>query len=269
MVEMTARRDYEYDNAYNRALQSRIYNSLDGTEYAGLHENDDIKLFSYSPPIPPRDAEEGDTRRLIVAGQDDNLVTTIITNLCQEPELNLREMPFHVNRAFSIDVPLGNRGALTTGSPIIIRFDDQTAAEYGIDAQHEKPYWEAEHGTNLFFDHLNKNIQQKYRIAYGEEPPEPPYFTGYSFDREVVKPLYYDANPVTYVGNEWTFEYEIESGDHRKLLNLALNTGLGELNGLGFGFMNREEDVNDGTGSSAKNRSNAGNEHGIGSDSAS
>lgn len=249
MVEMTARSDYEYDNTYNRALQGRIYNSLDETEYASLHESNDVKLFSFSPPIPPRNAEEGDTRRLILAGEDDELVTTIITNLCREPELNLREMPFHVDRAFSIDVSLGDRGTLTTGSPIIIRYDEQTAAEHDIDTKHNKPYWEAEHGTGLFFDHLNKNIQWKYRIAYDEKPPEPPYFTGYSFDREVVKPLYYDQKSVTYVGNEWTFEYEIESGDHRKLLNLALTAGLGELNSLGFGFMNRSEDVNDGSNS--------------------
>jgi CRISPR-associated endoribonuclease Cas6 len=249
MVEMTARRDYEYDNTYNRALQSRIYDGLlDGTAYANLHEDDGIKLFSYSPPIPPHNAEEGETRRLIFAGADDELVTTIVTSLCREPKLNLYEMPFHVDQAFSIDVPLGNRGALTTGSPIVIRFNRQTAVEYDIKTKYDKTYWEAEHGTDLFFDHLNKNLQQKYRLVYGEEPPEPPYFTGYSFDREVVKPLYYDQKPVTYIGSEWTFEYEIESGDHRKLLNLALDVGLGELNSLGFGFMNRTEDINDGNG---------------------
>jgi CRISPR-associated endoribonuclease Cas6 len=247
MIEMTAQHDYEYDNTYNRALQSRIYNDLNGTEYAGLHEENAIKLFSYSPPIPPHNAEKGDTRRLIVAGQDDELVTTIVTSLCREPELNLYEMSFHVDQAYSIDVPLGDRGALTTGSPIIIRFGKQTAEEYGIETEYDKTHWETEHGTGLFFDHLNNNIRQKYCIAYDEEPPEPPYFTGYSFDRTVVKPLYYDSKSVTYFGSEWTFEYEIKSDDHRKLLNLALTAGFGELNGLGFGFMNRAEDVNDGT----------------------
>lgn len=247
IIEMTARRDFVYDNTYNRALQSRIYECLDGTEYAGLHEDDGFKLFSYSPPIPPRDGDEGDTRRLIFAGMDDGLVTTIIRGLCREPKLNLHEMPFHVDKGYSIDVSVGDRGALTTGSPIVIRFNEQTASDYEIETKYDKTYWEAEYGTDLFFDHLNKNIQEKYRVAYDESPPEPPYFMGYSFDREVVKPLPYDSKPVTYIGSEWTFEYEIESADHRKLLNLALNTGLGELNGLGFGFMNRSEDVNDGS----------------------
>lgn len=249
MIEMTARRNYTYDNTYNRALQSQIHNRLDGTEYAELYEDDDMRLLSYSPPIPPRNADKGDTRRLIIAGEDDELVTTIVTKLCQAPEVNLHEMSFHVERAFSIDVPLGDRRALTTGSPIIIRFGKDTAKEHDIETQYDKTYWRPEHGTNLFFDHLNGNIQHKYRMAYSEEPPPPPYFTGYSFDRKVVKPLPFGTETVTFIASEWNFEYEIESGDHRKLLNLALTAGLGELNGLGFGFMNRVEDVNDGTGS--------------------
>lgn len=256
MVEMTARRDYKYDNTYNRSLQSRIYQSLNGTAYSDLHENNDISLFSYSPPIPPRSAEEGDTRRLIIAGVDDELVTTIATNLCRNPELNLNEMTFHVDCAYSLRTSVGERGALTTGSPIIIRFQNQTAEEYGIETDYDKTYWEAEHGTDLFFDHLYKNIQWKYRLAYDEDPPEPPFFTGYSYDRQVAKPLYYDASPVTYIGSEWTFEYEVESADHRRLLNLALNSGLGELNSLGFGFMNRAEAVNDGTSTDTGTRGN-------------
>lgn len=250
MVEMTARRDFEYDNRYNRALQSRIHDSLSGTRYEQLHESNEMNLFSYSLPIPPRGGEEGDTRRLIFAGADADLVATITAGLCKEPELNLHEMPFHVDQAFSINVPIGDTGTLTTGTPIIIRFGEDEAEEYGIDTDYsESTYWRAKHGTDLFFTHLNKNLQYKYQRVYDEEPPEPPYFTGYSMDREVVKPLSFgkDAPEVTFIGYEWSFDYEVESGKHRKLLNLTLDTGLGELNGLGFGFMNRDEDVNNGS----------------------
>lgn len=252
MVEMTARRDFAYDNTYNRALQSRIYDALDGTKYDGLHNEDDVKLFSYSLPIPPRGGDEGDTRRLIFAGADDELVAAIVAGLCRVPELNLQEMPFHVDQAFSIDVPVGDAGTLTTGTPIIIRFDESTAEEYNIDTDYpDSTYWRAEHGTDLFFEHLNRNLQYKYQQAYDEEPPEAPYFTGYSMDREVVKPLSFgeQARDVTFIGHEWSFDYEVRNGKHRKILNLALDAGLGELNGLGFGFMNRDEDVKNGSDS--------------------
>ena len=251
MVEMTARRDFEYDNTYNRALQSEIYSRLSETEHEPLHEKKATKMISYSLPIPPRDCEEGDTRRLIFAGADEEVVTNVVAGLCQEPELNLHEMTFHVEKAFSIDVPIGDTGTLTTGTPIIVRFTESEADEYGIDTDYSKTYWRSEHGTDLFFTRLHRNLQFKYEQVYGEEPPEPPYFTGYSMDREVVKPLPFgeEDRAVNYIGYEWSFDYEVESGKHRKLLNLALDCGLGELNGLGFGFVNRDKDVNNGSDS--------------------
>jgi CRISPR-associated endoribonuclease Cas6 len=251
MVEMTARRDYAYDHTYHRPLQSRIYNELSGSQFDDLHNDTSIKLFSFSPPIPSRDGDEGGTRRLIVAGHDPELVTTAVTGLCSQPELNLYEMPFTVERAFSIDTPLGDRGELTTGSPIVVRFNQQTADVYDIQTKYDQTYWRPQHGTDLFLDHVYRNLQQKYRVAFSESPPDPPYFTGYSFDCTVAKPLRYDAEEVQYIGSEWTFEYDIESAEHRKLLRLALDSGLGELNGLGFGFVNRAKDVNDGRGENA------------------
>ncbi|MDG5762061.1 CRISPR-associated endoribonuclease Cas6 [Natronococcus sp. A-GB1] len=244
MIETTARRDFEYDNTYNRALQSRVYNCLRDTVYADLHEKTGIKLFSYSPPIPPRNATKGDTRRFIFAGQDEDLITAIASDLCKNPELDLYEMAFRVDRAFSIDNPLGEQGTLTTGSPLIIRFDQDSASEYNVETKYEKTYWQPEHGTELFFECLHKNLQRKFRLVFDADPPEPPYFTGYSFNRTVAKPLEFNDESVTFIGSEWSFDYEIRSGPHRKLLNLAFDCGLGELNALGFGFMNREVDVN-------------------------
>jgi CRISPR-associated endoribonuclease Cas6 len=247
MVEMTARRDYTFDHTYHRPLQGRLYTDLERSQFEGLHDDDRLKLFSFSPPIPPQDTEEGDMRRLIIAGHNPDLVTTAITGLCSTPELNLYEMPYTVERAFSIETPLGDRGEITTGAPIVIRFAQPTAEEYEIDTNYDKTYWRPPHGTSLFFDRLYDNLQQKYRLAFDEPPPDPPYFTEYSLERTVSKPLQYEAESVVYIGSEWTFKYEIESAAHRKLLQLALDTGLGELNGLGFGFVNRGIDVNDGS----------------------
>jgi CRISPR-associated endoribonuclease Cas6 len=247
MIEMTARMDYAFDNTYHRPLQSRIHDELNDSQFSDLHEDTDVNLFCYSPPLPPRDAEEGDTRRLIFAAHNPDLATAVAAGLCSTPELNLYEMPFYVDRAFSIDTPIGERGEFRTGSPILIRFSQHAAEEHDIETKYDKTYWRPEHGTSLFFERLRRNIQYKFRVAFEESPPEPPYFTGYSLERTVSKPLDYESEAVTYIGSEWSFEYEIESAAHRKLLSLALDTGLGELNGLGFGFMNRAEDVSDGS----------------------
>ena len=243
MIEARARRDFEYRNTYNRALVGRFHNDLGDGPYRELHEDDDIGLFSFTGPFPERDAEKGDERGLMFASHDPNHAAAVARNLCTDPELNIRGMDLRVVEAFAMDPRVGERGELTTGTPIILRFGDDYAEEYGVDSKYDRTYWRPKHGMPLFWELLNGNLQAKYRLAFEEEPPEPPYFEGFELERTVAKPLLYDGNEVPHVSHEFTFEYEVQSAAHRKLLNLALDAGLGGLNGTGFGFMNRVEDM--------------------------
>jgi CRISPR-associated endoribonuclease Cas6 len=47
---------------------------------------------------------------------------------------------------------------------------------------------------------------------------------------------------MTYVLSKWRFGYEVRDDDHRRHLNLALDTGIGGRNALGFGFLNIDEE---------------------------
>ncbi|WP_049968216.1 CRISPR-associated endoribonuclease Cas6 [Haloferax prahovense] len=242
LVKLRAERDFAYDNTYNHKLQGRLYNDLRDNGYGAVLD-EGPKTFSYSNIFPPRDAEAGDSRSLIFAASDQDLVTSVAYGLCSEPEVNIGEMPLRAEEAFTLDPKVGESGSLTTGTPIVIRFGTETAAEYGIETEYDRTYWRPEHGMDLFFDSLYGNLQKKYERVYDESAPSPPYFSGYSFQKVVPKPVTYADGDVTYVGTEWEFDYEIRSAAHRRILNLALDAGLGELNGLGFGFINRTEDI--------------------------
>lgn len=247
MIEMRARMDYTYENTYHRNLQARFYKEMVGSGHCDIHDRDVPGLFSYSAPFPERDACEDDRRRLLFAAYDPELITTVIRGLCDRPELNIGEMPLKVEEAYMLDPQVNERGELTTDTAVLIRFDQEMAEKYEINTNYDQTYWRTEHGMDLFFERLNENLQMKYHLAFNEEPPEPPYFTGYELECEVVKPIEYDSNAIPHIGHKWTFEYEIKNAKHRKLLNLALAAGLGQLNGLGFGFVNRVEDVNRGS----------------------
>jgi CRISPR-associated endoribonuclease Cas6 len=41
--------------------------------------------------------------------------------------------------------------------------------------------------------------------------------------------------------SKWRFDYTVRDDHHRRHLNLALDTGIGERNSLGFGFVNITE----------------------------
>jgi len=243
LITLKARQDYAYSNRYNHKLQGRIYRDLDEQGHENLHTEHGPKLFSYSNPFPPRDASKGDTRHLIFASPYSDLVTDVAHGFCSTPEVNIGEMPLEAQEAVTLDPKVEERGELTTGTPIIIRLTADEAADYDINSEYDRLYWRPEHGMDVFFDRLNENLQRKYRKYYDEEPPDPPYFGGYSLDRTVTKPVDFPDGDVTYISGEWTFEYELSGRKHRQLLNLALDCGLGELNSLGFGFINRGEDV--------------------------
>lgn len=244
LVTLTARNDHTYFNKYNHKLQGRLYNDLKQAGYENIHRDEGPKCFSYSNIFPPRDAEEGDTRRFIFASIDEELVTEVAYGLCSEPEVNIGPMAYKAEEAITLNPSVKERGTLTTGTPIILRMDAEDARQEGIDPEdYDRIYWRKEHGMDLFFDRLYSNLQSKYRAVYDDEPPDPPYFSGYSLDRSVAKPVSFADGDVEFIGGEWTFEYELQGQDHRRILNLALDVGLGELNGLGFGFMNRGADV--------------------------
>lgn len=242
LVKLQARRGFAYDNAYNHYLQGRVYNDLREGGHSDVLD-DGPKLFSYSNIFPPEDASEGDSRTFIFAATDPDLVTAVAYGMCSKSEVNIGEMPLTATEAFTIDPQINERGSLITGTPIVIRFGTETAADFGVDTEYDRTYWRPEHGMDLFFDHLYQNLQKKYRREYDDDPPEPPYFSGYSLQRTVSKPVTYADGDVTYIGTEWEFDYEVRNAAHRRILSLALDTGLGELNGLGFGFTNRREDT--------------------------
>ncbi len=242
LIRLQARRDFAYDNAYNHYLQGRVYNDLRENGYSNMLDGGP-KLFSYSNIFPPQDATEGDSRTFLFAATDPEAVTSVAYGLCSNPEVNIGEMPLTAEEAFTLDPQIEERGSLITGTPIVIRFGTETAAEYDIKTEYDRTYWRPKHGMDLFFDCLQKNLQKKYEREYDKTPPEPPYFSGYSLQRTVSKPVTYADGDVTYIGSEWTFDYEVRNASHRRILELALDAGLGELNGLGFGFINRTEDI--------------------------
>lgn len=251
MVEAEARERFAYDNAYNAALQQIVYTALSGTEYECSGDRNVPSLFSYSTLIPPRDARKGETRRLIFASHEDDLAWTIGEWLYDHPDIDVREMPLHVTKQpFQVDTPIDERGTLQSGTPIIIRLDEALMDQYGIESDHDRPYWSEEHGNDVFTDALQRNLKRKYRAAFGEEPPEPPYFTEKRMQRSVGKPLWFEGRgSVMFVGSEWTLEYETRNSAHQRLLSLVLDAGLGEYTDLGFGFTNRQEDVTVGSDS--------------------
>lgn len=249
IVDLSARANTVYDNAYHHKLRGRVWRALEDTDYDDLHDSGDPPGFVMSNPFPPGDMREGDERTLLVASHDEELLAHVAADLLEDQELNIGEMPFHVDdvRALEPDVgEPGTRGVLETGTGLLVRIPPWRCEEYGIDhpGGDTAVFWRPEHTTQPLMEQLEANLDKKHQQFAPEYLPGPSEVTGDLFDGyELIKTFAVpvtvtEGQEMTYVLSKWKFEYTVRDDHHRRHLNLALDVGLGERNSLGLGFVN-------------------------------
>lgn len=248
LTRLHARADAAYDNAYHHKLRGRIWDALDGTRYDEIHDKNQPKGFIYSNPFPPHDMDEGDERTLLVASHDEELLAHIAADLHEDRELNIGEMPFHVDAVEPLSVDVGEpgtAGTLSTGTGVLVRIPPWRFDEYGIDVDHDQAeFWRPEHTMEPFQNQIEANLDKKHRLFCPDYLPGPSDVDGDLFDGyELLKTFAIPVTPTsgqheTWVLSKWEFDYTVRDDDHRRHLNLALDVGIGERNSLGFGFVN-------------------------------
>jgi CRISPR-associated endoribonuclease Cas6 len=248
LVRLTARADAAYDHTYHHKLRGRIWRALEDTPFDERHDEPRPLGVSFSNPFPPRNMTEGDERTLLVAAPEEPLLAHIAEDLISDRELNIGEMPFHVDEITGLSPDVGEpgtTGTLETGTGVLVRIPPRRFEEYGIEVDSEQAeYWRPEHTIEPFKTQLENNLDRKHGAFAPDYQPGPSDVDGELFDTyELLKTF---AIPVTvtqgteltYVLSKWKLGYTVRDDDHRRHLNLALDTGIGERNALGFGFLN-------------------------------
>jgi CRISPR-associated endoribonuclease Cas6 len=248
LVRLRARRDAAYDNTYHHKLRGRLWGALEGTEYDETHDVNRPKAFCYSNPFPPGEMAAGDERTLLVASPYEDLLAHVATDLKDEPELNIGEMPFTVDEITSLSPGVGEpgtSGTLSTGTGVLVRIPPWRFDEYGIESAHdEAEFWRPNHTLEPFRNQIEANLDQKHDLFAPDYLPGPSEKSGDLFEGyELLKTFAIPVTPTTgeqetWVLSKWRFDYTVRDEDHRRWLNLLLDVGIGERNSLGFGFMN-------------------------------
>ncbi|RJX47999.1 CRISPR-associated endoribonuclease Cas6 [Halonotius pteroides] len=248
MVHLSARSDAAYQNDYHHKLRGRIWNALEDTPYDDRHDNGEPPGFAYSNPFPPHDMEAGDDRKLLVSSPDEELLANVAADLLDDRELNIGEMPFHVDDVSSLEPDVGEpgtEGTIESGTGVLVRIPQWKADDYGIKPDGDEAiFWQPEHTMEPFITQVENNLDQKHNRFCPDYLPGPSdtdyeLFDSYELIKTFAIPVTVTTGQeMTYVLSKWRFEYQVRDDDHRRHLNLALDTGIGERNGLGLGFLN-------------------------------
>lgn len=242
LVKLRALKNQAYNSAYHVKLQGVLYRILDRAGYDDIHDQGPFKFITFSNIFPPEDMETGDKRTFIIASPNGPLIDGIATAISNMGRLEPGNQQFAVESITTFEIDPGREGRMITGTPIVVRLPADRCRDYNIDpGKYDDVYWRLEHNSEAFIDSVEGNLARKYEDYYDREPPDRPYFTGYSPRDEVSIPLHYEDRTVTTIGTTWELDYECTSRERHRLVRLAYSAGLGELNTTGFGFMNKVE----------------------------
>jgi len=248
LVDLEADADVAYRTSYHHKLRGRLWRALDGTEYASEHDTAAPTGLCFSNIFPWGEITEGDERSLLLASPREGLLAAIATSLKANPEFNVGDMPFTVTDLTQVEPDVGEpgtRGVIETATGVVVRFYDERREAYGIDGEPGTPtYWQPEHGLEPVRDALDGSLARKHDRFAPAYVPSPTEVDERLFDRYELLKTYALPTTVTtgveieLVVSKWRFGYRVRDDTHRRHLNLALDTGLGGRNGLGFGFVN-------------------------------
>jgi CRISPR-associated endoribonuclease Cas6 len=249
LVQLTARADAAYDNAYHHKLRGRIWRALQGTQFEEEHSDGAPMGLSFSNIFPWGEIAEGDTRKLLLASPREELLATIAEDFQSDREFNIGEMAFEIEELSPLNVDVGEpgtRGIIETATGVVVRLYNQHREEYGINDDYEDSptYWQPEYTMKPFRDAIAENLQRKHERFAPEYLPGPEtvdegLFEGYDLIKTYALPTTVTEDvELELVVSKWRLDYRVRDDTHRKHLNLALATGIGGRNGLGFGFVN-------------------------------
>ncbi len=258
LIKLRSLENSKYEMQYHYYLQGFIYNLLKSSKYSYLHDKEGYKFFCFSNIFPAYDLRQGDTRTLIISSPNGDFIDHLSKRLGEQLdrlEIKVGNMKFTINSIdkMSQKIPNNMPVVLITGTPIIVRIPTVKYHEYGIEPknEYEYTYWRNEHPIDLFMSQIQNNLLKKYteyhelKTTKKDNDVNPQtrsssmFFQKFKFKKQVSTRLLMKGFNQIVIGTTWEFGFSIES--NKNILQFALDSGLGERNSLGFGFMNMHQ----------------------------
>ncbi|MGC8913537.1 MAG: CRISPR-associated endoribonuclease Cas6 [Thermoplasmata archaeon] len=241
LLRLRCEKAQEIDNSGHK-LQGFVYELVRRSGYSGLHEKKGYKFFCFSEIFPKRVGAAGDVLNFIVCSPSRVLIEGISRCLQHDECVKIGEMEFRIVDFFVFEVKIGNRVRLRTETPVIIRIPEANYERYGIPFEERKRryvYWRPNYSFEAFLKQLSENLIKKYNDFYGTEIQNYDLFQEFVFRKQVNLRLVIDGRSYGAAGSMWDFMWSSMDSVQRKIIAFGIDSGFGERNTMGYGFVNR------------------------------
>jgi len=99
-------------------------------------------------------------------------------------------------------------------------------------------YWRQDIEFTAFLKQLTENIIKKYNDFYGTKIMNYDLFEQFQFRQEIHLRIIIHGKSYGVVASLWDFIWSTMDNMQRQLIQFGLETGFGERNSMGFGFVN-------------------------------
>jgi CRISPR-associated endoribonuclease Cas6 len=231
-----------YDLKYHHKLRGFLYGLQKGSAAFNRHVLEGYKYFCFSNIFPVKDMRHGDQRTLIVSCPNADWIDWLRGRLERYRDSNkaieIGEMQFSIEGFKTLTPRIGKSTRLITGTPVILRIPKEKYGGYGITSTRPFEYWKPQYDFSAFLKQLSGNLLKKYNLYFNEKLKELPVFEEFQFKKEVAVHRIENGVEIPTVGTLWEFGFSHMNNQQRKVLELGLESGFGELNASGFGFVN-------------------------------
>ena len=254
LIELKSMNDTHQEMQYHTCAQGFIYNLLRGSIYAEIHDTRGSKFFSFSNIFPHADLKQGDIRTFIISSPDDEFIKylfdILMISVRRETIMNIGHMKFKINYLKEISTRIPELDIhLITGTPIVIRIGKERYEKYGYESIYDNfTYWRNEHPIDIFIEQLQIKLLSKYSRFHNEtiegyrqvlaKYKNVKIFDIFRFKKQISTRVSINKFEQVIIGSIWEFIFNHINNSNKDVIQFALDSGLGELNSLGFGFMN-------------------------------
>jgi len=240
IVRLQSLADSAYDMKYYHKLQGFVYSLLKDGPYHVLHDKKGYRFLCFSNMFPPENIKKDDVRNLIVSSPDSVLIKLLKEKLLEKENACIGEMSFKIEEVSILELKTQKNCKLITGTPIIIRIPKRNYEKYGVKPPKDYDYvfWRKNYSFEAFIRQLESNLFKKYNEYHKIEIKEFRIFEQFLFKKQVCNHIIINGKEEKVFGSIWEFIFSYLDNEQIKILQFGLDCGFGEMNSMGFGFMN-------------------------------